>query len=449
MTSFIARSKKLQLLSIPLIFSAVLIVTACTTISEADAPDQGEIEPVSATNDEPVNLRFTLWSGNEGHLAILNNIAADYQKAHPNVTVRFDTIPFAEYVSKVTIQLNSSDPPDAGWIVEASAPTFIEAGTLANLGPTLKQNPDYDYADLTESAMELWVRNNAVYGVPFSTSPFLIIYNRDLFETAGVETPDQQLANGKWTWEALAEAARIIAEHAPPGTYGFESKDGSIYTTRVWHTLVPMMRAYGGDSWNAEGQCLLATPSSVAAVQLYHDMVFVDHSAVPPGEQADFFSGQAAMAIAQLSRVDKLAEATFDWGIVPLPSGPAGEQPIIGQAAVVVFEASPHKEVAMDFVAFMTNRENVTRLAKFFPPARISVLESEAVLEANPMIDAESMERTVISAIKTGTVLPAHADYPKIDLIARAQFDRLWQPEADVQGILSDVCREISPLLNP
>lgn len=64
--------------------SAVLILAACTIVSEADAPNQAEIEPVSATNGEPVNLRFTLWSSNEAHLTMLNDIAADYQKMHPS-----------------------------------------------------------------------------------------------------------------------------------------------------------------------------------------------------------------------------------------------------------------------------------------------------------------------------------------------------------------------------
>ena len=42
--------------------------------------------------DQPVELRFTVWTGSEAHLAMLNGIADAYGEINPNVTVQFDTI---------------------------------------------------------------------------------------------------------------------------------------------------------------------------------------------------------------------------------------------------------------------------------------------------------------------------------------------------------------------
>ncbi len=430
-------------LIIPLVLLAIGLVACNAAPPPPRTPEQN-----SGAEDEPINLRFTIWSGHEAHLAMLNKFARSYRESHPNVTVQFYTIHERDYVDKVTIQLAGSNPPDAGWIFERSAPAFIEAGVLEDIGPVLRQTPDYDLADLSESALRLWKEADAIYGIPFSTSPFFIIYNRDLFEAAGVERPDELLAQGEWTWQALAEAAKSIAEATPPGVYGFESVDGTVYGRGFWPTLAPIMRAYGGDVWNPEGkQCLFNSAESITAIQLYHDMVFVDRSAVPPGEQADFFSGQSAITIAILSRLVKLKDASFEWGVVPLPSGPAGESPIIGQAAIAVFNASRHKDQALDFVAFMTNKENVTTMAEFFPPARNSVLKSEAFLAANPLLDPESMEQSVAAAIQKGTVLPSHVEFPKIDLTTHTGFKNLWLPEADVEAVLTDICESIEPFL--
>ncbi|MCP4406012.1 MAG: sugar ABC transporter substrate-binding protein [bacterium] len=404
---------------------------------------------LSDTHVEQVNLRFTIWSGNKAHLMMLNTFAETYRESHPNVTVQFDPIPVGDYTDKVTIQLGSSNPPDGGWIFERSAPAFIAEGGLADLGPVLRQTPDYDLADLSESALDLWKRGAAIYGIPFSTSPFLILYNRDLFEAAGIETPDELLVQDRWIWKALADAARRIADVAPPGVYGFESVDATVYDKGFWLTLVPIMWAYGGDAWNHEGtQCLLDSPGSIAAIQLYHDMVFADKSAVPPGEQADFFSGQSAMTIAQLSRVVKLKDASFAWGVAPLPGGPAGETPVIGQAALAVFEASAHTEQAIDFAAFMTNKENVLTMAEFFPPARHSVLESEAFLNAHPLVDPESMEQSVVLAIQSGKVLPNHVEFPNIDMLTHIAFQSLWVPDVDLEAVLSNICESIEPFLS-
>ncbi len=427
-----------------LLATMVIVVAACQPLP---APaTTGETAPVVDTTPQPVNLRFTVWTGSEAHLAVLNGIADGYKAINPNVSVQFDTIPFGDYISKVTLQLAGSNPPDAGWMLETSAPTFVDSGVLADLSAVVS-SPEYDYADLSAPAMGLWVKDDAVLGVPFSTSPFIIMYNQDLFEAAGVPTPDELLANGEWTWEKFAEVAQAITEASAEGVYGYDTVDASGYTTRVWHTLVPIVRSYGGDAWDAAGTtCMMGSPEAIAAVQLYHDMVYVGKGAVPPGEQADFYSGAAGMTTAQISRVSKLVDATFTWGIVPLPSGPAGDAQVIGQAAVVAFEASPNKAVAADFVAFMTNKESTAALAQFFPPIRASVLESGAMVSANPAIAPEQMQ-FVVDAIKSGTVLPSHVEYPKIDLASRAVFDTLWAPDADVAAVMTSLCEAISPFL--
>ena len=390
------------------------------------------------------NLRFTVWSGNQAHLDMLNSFAESFQETHPDVTVQFDVIPFGDYVQKVTLQLAGGNPPDLGWLAESSAPTFIDAGVLADISDELQGAEGYDFADFSESALELWQRDDALYGVPFSTSPFIVYFNRSMFEEAGLTPPDELAAQGEWTWEALQEAAATLTRPGE-GIYGFESVDGEGYGARVWHTLIPIIRAYGGQAWTND-ECRLDSPEAVQAVQLYHDMVFADASAVPPGEQGSFFTGNSAITITQLSRVTNLSEADFEWGLAPLPAGPAGGAGVIGQAAVVAFSAGNNTDLATEFIAHMTNQENVATMAEFFPPARQSVLQSDTFLSSNPMVTEEQMQ-IVAEGIATGTVLPNDPMFPQIDAAARPVFDQLWNPDADVAQVMSNVCDAIEPLL--
>src|SRR5688500_17877285 len=118
-------------------------------------------------------LRFTIWSGNEAHLAMLNGIAESFKATHPDVTVRFETIPPADYTQKLTFQLAGGNPPDAGWMMEDAAPTFANAGVLEDLAPALNSAEGYEFGDFTEPALGLWKSGDKGYGVPFSTSPFV------------------------------------------------------------------------------------------------------------------------------------------------------------------------------------------------------------------------------------------------------------------------------------
>jgi len=85
-------------------------------------------------------------------------------------------------------------------------------------------------------------------------------------------------------------------------------------------------------------------------------------------------------------------------------------------------------------------------MAQFFPPARNSVLSSEAFTASNNLIPAEQME-VVGEAIATGNVLPSHERSPQIVAAMRPRVDALWRADANVEESLKAVCAAIQPLL--
>jgi multiple sugar transport system substrate-binding protein len=390
------------------------------------------------------DLRFTVWTGNEAHLKMLNSIADGFEANHEGVNVTFETIPAGDYIQKLTFQLAGGNPPDLGWMFEDSMPTFVAANVILPLTDTLKSVDGYDLADFSKPAMSLWESGDEVYGIPFSTSPFMIYYNKDMFDAAGLEDPLALAAKGEWTLEAFRNAAKTLSQ-PDNRVWGFEFKDGQGYDTRIMHAVMPAIRAYGGDAWSG-GECGFDKPEAVEAIQMLHDMVFKDKSIVPPGEQGDYFSGSSAMTINQISRASKMPEAGFKWGIAPLPSGPAGEAPVIGQAGIVVFAKSPNADLAKEFAAWMTSKENVAVMAQFFPPARASVLDSDTFTSANELIPADQMKH-VADAIKNGKVLPSSQRAPQIMAAQKPKFDALWRADADVKASIDAICAAIKPNL--
>ncbi|MEO6060418.1 MAG: sugar ABC transporter substrate-binding protein, partial [Thermoflexales bacterium] len=425
---------------------ASLVLSACAAAPAAPTAAPASPASTKPASAEPVNLRVTVWSGNEKHLQTMNDIAGAYKVKNPNVSVKFDVIPFADYLSKLTVQMSGNNPPDLGWVVENSAPALIDAGVLVDLKPTLDKTQNYNFAEYSQPAMGLWQRGNTVYGIPFSTSPFFIVYNKDLFAKAGMDTPDKLLAQGKWNWETLAQASKAIAATGG-GVYGFQPIDSFPYNANI---IAPVIRAYGGDLWDATGtKCALNADSSVKAMQLIHDMLFKDKSAMPIGDKSDFYAGQVGMTTAQLSRLAKLDKAPFKWDVIPMPSGPAGDSQIVGQAALGVFRSGKNQPAALDFAAFMTNAENTAKMSIYFPPARKSVLESTAFLTSNPMVSPDQMKAAVTVGIEKGKIVPVHANFAKIELALKPIFDKVWLPGADVKAQMDEACKAIAPLLTP
>lgn len=414
---------------------------------KAAAAAAGIIIPLASTGSvlaqDSVNLRMTIWSANEGHLALFNSIAADYKAQNPNVTVTFDSLPFDQYTTTLTTQIAGGNPPDLAWIFETSAKDFVSSGALLPLRETFANTDGYNLEDVTESALALWTQDGEIYGYPFSTSPFGVFVNNDLIKASGQQTPAELIAAGQWTWDNALKIASAVGQ---TGKGGLIIRD---FNYQVWQNLTSFYAGWGASPWNEDGtQCTFTEQPMIDAMTALHNGIFETKAIPGPGDTVDFFAGDAAMTVTQISRASLLPkENAFDWDLVPLPTGSAGDYAVIGQAGIGVFANSPNAQQAADFLAFMTNPENSRKLAQFFPPARATLLNAEVLSQANPLLSPEQIEAVVINGISTGKVIPGHTNFAEIQQTVRAALDALWVPDADVAAVMQQVCDRVQPLL--
>lgn len=389
------------------------------------------------------DLRMAIWSANEGHLALFNEIAAAYKQTHPDVNVTFDSLAFDGYTTTLTTQIAGGSAPDLAWILETTASDFVNSGALIPLKATFEAAAEYNLADVTNSALALWSTDGEIYAYPFSTSPFGMFTNNDLIKAAGQKTPAELIAAGEWTWD---KAIEINAAVAASGKAGLIVRD---FNYQTWQNLTSIYKGWGASPWSGDGKtCAFNAPEMVEAMTFIHDAIFTKKAMPGPGESVDFFAGEAAMTLTQISRASLLPkENPFAWDLVPLPAGPIGEYAVIGQAGIGVFAQGKNPLVAADFLAFFSNPENSAKLARFFPPARASLLNAEVLGAANPLLSPEQLQAVVIKGIETGSVIPGHTNFAEIQQTARAALDALWVADADVPPVLQAVCDRIQPML--
>lgn len=393
----------------------------------------------------PVSLRMTVWSANEAHLKLFDDIAAEYRKTHQDVTeIKFDPIPFESYTTTLTTQIAGGKGPDLVWVLESAAPDFVSSGALVPLDDTLNKADGYRVDDLAPAATRLWKADGKLYAYPFSTSPFGVFVNTDLLKQAGQPAPAALIAAGRWNWDTALRAAAAVK--ARTGKAGLVIRD---FDYKGWDNLSTVWTGWGAQPWSADGRtCEFNAPEMVAAMTALHRGIFTDSALPGPGTAADFFTGEAAMTITQISRASLLEGAKFGWDLVPLPAGPKGSYSVIGQAGLGVLKKSKHAEAAADFLAFFTNPANSARLAQFFPPARQSQLNAATMAKTNPLLKPEQLQRVVVDGISTGVVKPSHRGQAEISQAVRSALDPLWKPGADVKKVLDGVCAAIDPLLD-
>lgn len=417
--------------------AAVLGLTAC---GSGDAGQAGDPE----TPGDPVSLTMTVWTADETQLALFQSIADAYVEANPDLVsdVTFEAIPFEDYTTSLTTRLAGGNAPDLAWILESYAPEFVDSGALVDLAPVLEGTEGYAYDDLLDSSLELWQQDDGLFAYPFSNSPFAMFVNTDQISAAGQPDPAQLVADGEWTYDAARDIAAAAAKES--GKQGLVVRD---FDYQVWENLSTIWDGWGAAPWSDDGAtCTFTDPAMVDAMTWIHDATFGDGAMPAPGTTADFFAGDAAMTITQISRASVLDDS-FAWDVVPLPAGPAGQQNVIGQAGIGVFAQGEHPDIAADFLAWFTDPENAEQLAEFFPPPRESLLTAEVLGAANPKLSDEQLQAVVVDGITGAVTKPAHPSFAKLQETVRASLDPLWTADADVEAVLGDVCSSIEPIL--
>ncbi|MDR1394125.1 MAG: extracellular solute-binding protein [Bifidobacteriaceae bacterium] len=422
--------------------AALLIgLAGCGDNNGSDTSDSPGTDQAS----QPVALRMTVWTGNEDHLSLFNSIADEYVAANGDKvsSVTFETLPYDEYTQTLTTQISGGNAPDLAWILEASGPEFVASGILSDLKPALESAEGYNLDEVLDSALALWQKDGSIYAYPFSNSPFGVLVNTTMLTEAGQPLPKDLIASGDWTWDKLRQiSAAAVAATGKGGFYlsGFESY-------LAWQFMAEAWDSWDAAPWSADGTtCTFTDKPMVDFMTWYHDAVYVDNAIPQPGVVSDFYAGEAAMVTAQISRAAGL-DGSFEWDIVPLPEGPAGLHPVIGQAGIGVLAQGANPAAAADFLAFFTNPANSAKLAQYFPPPRESLLNTDVLGAANPLLTAEQLQAVVIDQMPDAVTLPSHVVFAEVSDAARIVLDDLWTAQADVPSVMANICEAIDPLL--
>ena len=242
----------------------------------------------------------------------LKAILKKYEEAHPDVVVKPMFIG-GNYYHKVKVMLAGSRPADLMWMGQGFA-------MFASRGAFLPLDDLYGDIDASEYYGEVldWYRfDGKLQGFPYGVDLTFIIYNKDLFDDAGVSYPHEE-----WTVEEFIEIAKRLTIDS--------DGDGRVDQYGYMGTLD---HGTYGDSILSDDQtrCTLDTPESIRLLQLNVDLRN-KHGVSPPrehelnsmgGAEIPFLMGRIAMWKAASwnlpmlrSRVD-----SFEWDIAFMPIG--------------------------------------------------------------------------------------------------------------------------------
>jgi len=415
--------------------AAASMVVACSAAS----PD------TSTSQADDVALRMTIWSANPDHVAVFEKLGATFAEQNPRVkSVKIESFNLAELDTLVTTQISAGDAPDVSWLPVESSAEYIKAGALMDLHDTIEATDGFDMDDFIPSLLERWEVDDAVYGIPFSTGPLIMYYNKDLYKQAGVKDPGQLIAEGNWNWDAFRQTSKELKDSLSIPGYALNDFD-----FKNWTRLLPYLNAYGASPWSDDAtKCTIDSSDAVDALSVLHGMTFDDGSMPVPGQQVDFWGGGVAATSAFLGSAANLGDVSFDWGIAPTPAGPAGNVVATGQASIVAFAAGNHTKEATEFVTFLGSKDAMAEYSGFFPPIRESVLTPEVLTQNSDVLTPEAVIPIIEGVKDNGKVFPVTESNAAVADALNSSLDEFfYQPGVDIEQALASVCKNVGPLL--
>ncbi len=135
---------------------------------------------------------WNLFGGGDG--VRMQQMLATYRKANPDVALSAVTLAWGNpYYTKVSLATLGEKPPDVAISHLTRMKTLVDADLLQELDPAVLARHDMGADRFTRRTWEAGLVDGRIYGIPLDTHPFVMFYNTDVAEKAGLLDGDGQL----------------------------------------------------------------------------------------------------------------------------------------------------------------------------------------------------------------------------------------------------------------
>ncbi|KUN87018.1 extracellular solute-binding protein [Streptomyces griseoruber] len=375
-----------------LMASLALAATAC------GGDDSG-----SDNSSGPVTITWWDTSNATNEAPTYQALVKEFEAAHKDIKVKYVNVPFDQAQNKFDTAAGASGAPDilrseVGW-----TPAFAKKGYFLPLDGTEALT---DQAKFKSNLIEQAKYDGKTYGVPFVTDTLALVYNKALFEKAGItEAPK--------TWDDLKKAAATVK--AKTGVDGYWGSTQAYYAQTFLY-------GEGTDTVDAAGKKI--TVNSDAAKKAYGTWLSLFdgkglHKADTTADayahiQDAFVNGKVAAIIQGPWEITNFYKGTAfkdkaNLGIATVPAGSTGKAgaPTGGHnLSVYAGSDKAHQAAALKFVNFMTSAKSQSAIAlkNSTLPTRDDAYTAE--VKADPGIAGYG---TVLAAAQPRPALPEYS----------------------------------------
>ena len=367
-----------------------------------------------------------------------------FEASHPGVTIEYVDVASQDYGVKTTTMLAGGDTSDIFMVKEITDNLkWQEAGYSQALDEYMAAS-NYDvsgFAGIEKS----YAIDGAQYALPFRSDFWVLFYNKDLFDAAGVAYPTNDM-----TWDEYADLA-IKMTDAEKGVYGthyhtwlsavvnWDVADGvNTLIDGNYDDLAPFYNVY--NKIEEAGACMAYT--ELKAAGLHYSGAFGN------GNIAMMPMGYWYVS----TLISNIASGEYNvgnWGIVAVPhaEGVAAGSSFGNLTGVMMNAKSEKKDLAWEYMAWLAGEEGSKATASVGArPAWVSedIAATMSAVEGFPT-DEDSVKALV--PVFVGVEMPASEHSTEISSILNEVHSLIMTHEYDVDEGVEEMNERVQELL--
>ena len=393
-------------------------------------------------------VTWAMW-GSPEEIATHQQVADAFMAEHPDIEVEIWSQPWGDYFTKIQTLWAAGDAeviPDVMFL--SPIQSYAADGVLEPLDSYIEAS-GYDTGDYWPALLEFGMFDDTIYGLPRDIGLEVLYYNKDIFDEAGAEYP-----NENWTWDDLQAAAEQLTEVSNSGrvsrnALGMEGGKYQLWVGQNGGSILDDMRN--------PSRCTLAEPEALEAISFFAEMMNNDlamrdaNLSQAGGDAAVFQSGQVAMIIQNASRIGAFnaADMNYDVAVVPIPEG-GQRSASAGGAAWTMSSFSDNKDAAWTFLNWLQSTEGgqaIYTSSGEILPALQSTAKSDAFMAASDIPTNRQAFITEGENAKTGRI-GYFAEWNELNgSIIGPALESIWSGEAAPAEVLPGLCEDVDAFL--
>ncbi|QQO09069.1 ABC transporter substrate-binding protein [Breznakiella homolactica] len=323
----------------------------------------------------PVEVSFwSLFTGGDGEF--FDAMVAEFNRTHPDIVMKTDTVKFDDYYTKLTTALAARNAPDVVVVHQSNLLNYVPKGSLYSLDDLLTQvNAPLD--DFFAAPLEACRFDGKLYALPLDVHALIMYYNTELFRQAGVSKVPV-------TYDEVIQAAQAVRDRTGAMGLAVDNTTATYKAYTLTRLFMSLLKQQGVDILSADNT--KANFNNAAGEKALQGLIdTVQRYKVTPaqldydGAMAEFRLGKAGMhfnGVWATGAFEKQDGLTF--AAVPLPAMMGQPAAWSGShtLAVPVQKTMDQKklEAAVTFILWMTEHGELWAKAGHIP-TRKSVSE--------------------------------------------------------------------------